>query len=305
MQKSYITYFSFFILTCFVTASCLQQPDIKEIKYSTIPTGHTKTIYSFAIHPLHNPSKLIEAYKPIINYLNSKLDTIHIDLEASRDYKTYESKYKNRAPDFLLPNPWQTIKAMEFGYKVIAMAGEPEDFKGIFIVRKDSKITSPLDLKNKTVSYPASTALAACIMPQYFLYKNGIDVNQDIKNVYVGSQESSIMNVYVGNALVGATWPPPWRKFQRTHPTEAADLKVIWETEHLVNNSVMVRDEIPESVIAKIKMLLLQLHTTEEGRTILANIETKKFIDAENSDYEIVKQYISLFEKNVRKIESK
>ena len=68
---------------------------------------------------------------------------------------------------------------------------------------------------------------------------------RDIENRYVGSQESSIMNAYLGQTAAGATWPPPWRAFQKEHPREAAELKVIWETESLVNNSVMVRDDVP------------------------------------------------------------
>lgn len=51
---------------------------------------------------------------------------------------------------------------------MIAMAGDPKDFKGIFLVRIDSGIKVPADLKGKAVSYPSPTALAACIMPQYF-----------------------------------------------------------------------------------------------------------------------------------------
>ena len=159
------------------------------------------------------------------------------------------------AARILLPNPWQTLEAMKVGYHVIAMAGDAEDFKGIFIVRKDSGIKTPADLRGKVVSYPSPTALAACIMPQYFLHRNGIDVNRDIENAYVGSQESSIMNAYLGKSAAGATWPPPWRLFQQDHPAEAAQLKVIWETPSLLNNSVMVRDDVPAAVGRRVRRL--------------------------------------------------
>jgi len=61
-------------------------------------------------------------------------------LEASRDYQAYEVKFRNRKPELILPNPWQTLEAIKVGYQVIAMAGDAEDFNGIFIVRKDSGI---------------------------------------------------------------------------------------------------------------------------------------------------------------------
>ena len=37
------------------------------------------------------------------------------------------------------------------------------------------------------------------------------------------------------------TWPPPWRTFVRTHPAEAAKLKVLWQTPSLINTSVLAR----------------------------------------------------------------
>ncbi|MBI3170238.1 MAG: phosphate/phosphite/phosphonate ABC transporter substrate-binding protein [Chloroflexi bacterium] len=282
---------------------CNAPPENPGPQYGSSPVHGDVPVYNLAIHPLYNPTKLFSAYQPLVDYLNSHLEDAQITLEASRDYDTFEKKYVNRQPDFLLPNPWQTLQAMESGYQVIAMAGEPEDFKGIFIVRKDGPIEKPADLKGKAVSYPSPTALAACIMPQYFLHQNGVDVNRDIENRYVGSQESSIMNVYLGLTAAGATWPPPWRAFQRDHPQEAAELKVIWETEPLINNSVMARNDVPAGVRKKVQQLLITLHETEKGRDILAGMDTARFIFAEDSDYDIVRVFVAQFEKEVRPIE--
>jgi phosphonate transport system substrate-binding protein len=260
--------------------------------------------YRFAIHPLHNPQRLFESYQPLIDYINKKIPDIYVELEASRDYPTYEKKFRAREPDLLLPNPWQTLQAMENGYRVIAMAGDAEDFKGIFIARKDTTIKNPIELKGKRVSYPAPTALAAAIMPQYFLHTNGIDTNKDIDNVYVGSQESSIMNVYLGNVTVGATWPPPWRLFQKDNPEQAKQLKVIWQTSALINNSVMVRDDFPEAISNKIQNLLVTLADSPEGKAIVIDMETARFTKAKDTDYDVVRTYIKHFEENVRPVES-
>jgi phosphonate transport system substrate-binding protein len=288
-----------------LAVSCTNIPENIGPQYGTAPAHQTVPVYSFAVHPLYNPAKLFSAYQPLIDYLNSHLENAQITLEASRDYADFEEKYKKQEPDFLLPNPWQTLQAMEDGYQVIAMSGDASDFKGIFIVRKDSNITHPMDLKGKAVSYPSPTALAACIMPQYFLYQNGIDINQDIENRYVGSQESSIMNVYMGLTAAGATWPPPWRAFQRDHPQEAGELKELWETEPLINNSVMVRDDVPTKVRDQVQLLLTALQDTEEGRNILAGMDTARFTTATDSDYDIVQTFVSQFEREVRPIEEK
>jgi phosphonate transport system substrate-binding protein len=284
--------------------ACDQPPTDDAVQYSATPSKDAVVMYRLAIHPLHNPQKLFETYLPLVDYINSQLQDIHLELEASRDYQTYENKFSARQPELLLPNPWQTLKAMERGYHVIGMAGDDDDFKGIFIVRKDSNIKVPEDLKGKAVSYPAATALAAAIMPQYFLYSNGIDINKDIQNLYVGSQESSIMNVYLRKVAAGATWPPPWRLFQQDHPEKAKELKIIWQTPPLINNSVMVRDDVPEAISKQIQVILVGLADTPQGQAILSGMETARIYAANDADYNVVREYIKQFEDVVRPVEN-
>lgn len=284
-------------------SGCRQETKSNGPQYGSSPLSQANTIYHFGVHPLHNPIKLMESYQPLMEYLNKNIEGAKFVLEASRDYSNFEEKYKNGKLEFILPNPWQTLGAIKSGYTVIAMAGDPADFKGLFIVRKDSGIKEPADLKGKSVSYPSPTALAACIIPQYFLHTHGIDVNKDITNLYVGSQESSMMNVYLKTTAAGATWAPPWRDFQKTHPKEAAQLKSIWDIESLVNNSVMVRDDIPENIKIRVQKCLIELDKTQEGKKILQNLETNFFLLANNDDYGVVQTYSDRFEQEVRKIE--
>jgi phosphonate transport system substrate-binding protein len=271
-----------------VLAGCLQ-PTGKPLQYSAKPESNSIATYHLVPHPLYNPQTLSQIFQPLINHLNANLHGARIELEASRDYKAFEQKFRASEADILLPNPWQTIEVQKAGYKVIAMWGDADDFKGLFIVRRDRNIASVNDLKGKTVSYPSPTALAAAVMPQYFLHKHGININTDIQNRYVGSQESSIMNVYMVQTADGATWPPPWRIFQRQHPVEAAQLKVIWETPTLASNSVMVRDDIPQVIRQQLLQALLNLSKTAEGREILARMETARFHAANDSSYAYVR----------------
>ena len=293
------------LVLVFCASGCKEAPQSAGPKYGVSPSSQEAPVYHFAVHPLHNPTKLTQAYQPLIEYLNSRLKRARLALESSRDYASFEEKYRDRKPEFLLPNPWQTLQAMKAGYSVIAMAGEPKDFKGLLIVRKDGGVRTPSDLKGKAVSYPSPTALAACIMPQYFLHMRGVNVDDDIENRYVGSQESSIMNVYLRKTIAGATWPPPWRAFQKDHPDEAAQLKVMWETDPLINNSVMIRDDISSDIRDQVQKGLSGLLETKQGKTILAGMETARFIPASDKDYDVVRNYVERFEKDVRKVEAK
>lgn len=283
---------------------CSRPPEGQGPQFADHPAHQQAAEYHLAVHPLHNPVKLIQAYQPLIEYLNARVDGARFNVEASRDYAAFEAKYRARKTAFLLPNPWQTVEAIGHGYHVIAMAGDADDFRGVFVVRRDSALQRPQDLRGKRVSYPSPTALAACIMPQQFLHAHGIDVNRDIVNAYVGSQESSIMNAFLRLSDAGATWPPPWRAFQREHPQEASELKVIWQTEPLINNSVMVRDDVPPALSARVRQLLLELDRSPDGRRILDAMETARFTAAEDDDYGVVRRYVDRFEHDVRPIDA-
>lgn len=118
-----------FIALASITA-CDSSTKPSGLRYVNVPQADDKPVYYFAVHPLHNPQKLAQSYQPLINRLNQKLNGVRLELEAARDYAIYEEKFRRRAPEFLLTNPWQTLEAIKVGYSVIAMAGDSADFKG-------------------------------------------------------------------------------------------------------------------------------------------------------------------------------
>lgn len=298
--------FSLALAAVLMLAGCERTAPVPEgPRYSQAAPQSGQPVYRLAVHPLHNPQRLAEAYQPLIDHLNRQIDGARFELEASRDYQAYEAKFRAREPAFLLPNPWQSLEAMKVGYQVLAMAGDAQDFKGIFVVRKDSAVRRPADLRGKIVSYPSPTALAASILPQYFLHSRGINVTREIDNRYVGSQESAIMNAYLKKSDAAATWPPPWRLFQRSHPQEAAQMQVIWETPPLLNNSVMARDDVPPALRERVRQVLLALQREPQGEAILAAMEIARFHPADDASYEPVRAFIARFEREVRPVETR
>ena len=283
-----------------ISASC--KPEQRKVGpvYQADEAGRGERIYYFAVNPLHNPIKLVEAYQPLLDDLNHEMSGVKVELEASRDFARFEQKIRSRQPDMIRPNPWQTLVALQSGYHVVAMEGAAEDFRGLIIVRKDSDILQPTDLKGRSVSYPSPTSFSACIMPQLFLQNHGVNISTDIDNRYVGSQESSIMNVFLKLTAAGATWPLSWRSFQKEHPEEASDLKVMWETDYLINSSIMIRNDIPAKFQEDLMRVLTNLQTTVNGRVILGKIGIDQYRIASDRDYDVVRKYVAEFEKKVR-----
>lgn len=261
------------------------------------------TEYIVGIHPLHNPQRLMELYGPIVDFMNSAIPEAHFKLEASRNYEEFEKKLYARHFAFAMPNPYQTVKSVEYGYRIFGKMGDDEVFRGIILVRRDSGINKVADLKEKSVSYPAATALAATMLPQYYLHTHGLDVNRDLNNLYVGSQESSIMNVLRGDVAAGATWPVPWLAFVAEHPELASQLLVKWQTAILPNNGWVARDDIPQPVVDKFSRLLFGLQHSEQGKLMLNRLPISHFEAASDETYLPVREFLEKFSRTVRQIE--
>jgi phosphonate transport system substrate-binding protein len=294
------------LLAPWLLSACQRGQEARyEPLYADHPPVSAATVYLFGVHPLHNPKRLFEVYQPLVDYLNHHLDGVSIKLEASRDYAAYDAKLAAGHFHLALPNPYQTLVASEHGYRVFGKMGDDHDFRGIILVRKDGGIREVADLKGKSVSYPAPTALAATMLPQWYLHSHGLDVMRDIDNRYVGSQESSIMNVYRGITAAGATWPPPWRALSRERPELARELKVIWQTESLPNNGLVARADLPPDTVARIGQLFFNLHAHAEGRRILAAMALSRYEPADIATYQPVRDFLLEFEAQVRPVVEK
>lgn len=298
--KKTTTFFAYSFVSLFLLSCDQQATEEFTPEYSDSASVKGDEVMTLGIHPLHNPKRLHEMFGPIAEYLSKNIEGVQIKIEASRNYAAFDKKLYSRKFHFALPNPFQTVNSFKHGYKVFGKMSDDENFRGIFLVRKDSNIKKVSDLKGHPVSFPAPTALAATMMPQYYLQQNGLNVMKDIDIKYVGSQESSIMNVMLGNTKAGATWPPPWRALSKERPELKKELKVIWQTSPLPNNGLVVRDDINKNLVKKVKKLLLDLHQHPQGKKWLDKMELSKFDDATNDTYKPVLDFLKLFNKEVR-----
>ncbi|MFZ5466729.1 MAG: phosphate/phosphite/phosphonate ABC transporter substrate-binding protein [Pseudomonadota bacterium] len=268
--------------------------------YSATPSKPLVPVLMLGVHPLHNPVKLLETYGPIVDTLNRTIPEVEIRLEASRDYAEFERKLEQRQLELALPNPYQTVTATQHGYRIFAKVKGDEDFHGLILVRRRKGSPEDVgDLRGKTLSCPALTAVAGCMLPLFHLRQEGLDVKRDLKIIAVGSQESSILSVARGLVDAGATWPPPWRAFQKEHPELARQLVVRWQTASLPNNGLVARDDLDPALVGRIRAQLIALSDTKDGRRRLAKAEIQGFELADDDTYAPVRDFLQHYREQV------
>jgi phosphonate transport system substrate-binding protein len=289
----------------FLLAACERAPSGHAPTFANRPAqAAVKPVLILGVHPLHNPQMLFDHFQPLVDELNRQLSDVEIRLEASRDYPSYDKKLYAGQFHLAMPNPYEAVEAERRGYRFLARWNNDADFRGLCLVRKDSGIHAVDDLKGRAVAYPAPSALAATMLPQWYLKQHGLDVFKDLGTRYVGSHESAMLNVLQGATALGCTWPPPWRAFQQTRPVEAQQLMPLFQTETLPSVAVMARADVPPDVVAQVRASLLRLNETEAGRHILAKIGIPGFAPADHTTYLPVSDFITRFSAQVRRPEA-
>lgn len=298
MKKIYFLFIFLLLTACVNKNESVYQPTFS----STKPLLKKKIII-FGVHPLHNPERLFEKFNPLMTYLESKIPDTKFELEASKDYQAFEKKLESKKFDIALPNPYQTLLALKNGYQVFAKMNDDDNFRGLILVKKEGPIRNLEDLKHKVISFPAQTALAGSMMPQYYLFKKGFNLKKDITVKYVGSQESSILSVYHNESSAGATWPGAWNLFKEDRPEIASKLKELIRTDSLPSNGLVANNQLDAETVLKIKKAILEINTTDEGLFVLKKLQLSKFVEADNSTYKKVDEFIKKFETAIERIE--
>lgn len=257
-----------------------------------------KTPLKFGVHPLYNPQKIVEIFGPICDLMTQKT-SVKCILEPSKDYSHYNNQIKEKYYDFSSPNPFQTLKSIDYGYEVFGKWSNDELFKGIILVQKDSGISEISQLKGKKISFPASTALAAAMMPQYDLAEKNLYPGKDYSPMYVGSQDSSILAVLNKSVDAGVTWYPPWFHLTEKKPELLEKLKILHETPSLPNNGLVMRSNLEPRIKKEIRQFFLTLKDSAEGQALLKKAGMNSFDPANLKTYEPVKQFIKKFEKKL------
>lgn len=267
--------------------------------YRPSGTAAVETTYIFAPHPYLNPQDLFNAYDPIVRYLERKIPGVKFSVEASKDYADYENKIASHRFHFGLPNPYQTVFSLEHGYRVIAKMKPDDDFRGMMVVRKANKPNSPADLAGKTLCFPSPTAVAATMLPMLYLHDHGLDVKRGVQIKHVGSQISSIMNAYTGDAAACGTTVRYWRTWSRDNPDKAKELETLWLTNSLPHNGVIARDDVPPKLAQQVAAALIGMEKDMELDQSQFKMDQAHFESGSNDTYQPMATFLKRYDESI------
>lgn len=300
MQKISLFFMSIFVILLNFGCDGMNE---SQTSYKPVGVYQEKTRYVIGVNAYLSSKEMLIAYRPIIDYLERHMNGIKFELATSKNFVEYEKRLNKSEFHFALSNPYQSLVSFDHDYYPIAKMKNDGCFRGVFIARKDSHLRDYRQLHGKVISFAAPTAFAGTIMPKYYLWERGIDVQHDMVVRNVGSHFSAIVNVYTGDALVAGTWPLAWEKWAKDNPDKASEMEVVWETKPLINNALAARSDVPVAVVQKITWLLVQLDSTQEGQELLKRAGFEGFEVANRQTFAPVEEFLNRYENALGKVQ--
>ncbi|MFZ3053184.1 MAG: phosphate/phosphite/phosphonate ABC transporter substrate-binding protein [Sulfuricurvum sp.] len=236
---------------------------------------------TFGIVPQQSPMKLMQDWKPIVDYLE-KATGDKITLKVERSIPEFEKILYSGGYDIAYMNPYHYVVAhKKQGYS--ATVRDEKSLVGILVVRKESGISDISMLKGKQFLFPSPDAFAATLLNKYELFKKyGINVEHGEKFRYVNSHDSVYKGVSRGVGDVGGGVQ---RTFDDLNDIKAKEsLVIIYKTKAYPSHPFTMKPSMSDKTKTKLAKAFLEMPVE-----FLNSLSMKHLIEAKDSDYDSVR----------------
>ncbi len=257
----------------------------------------------FGAVPSEESTALEQSYEPIVAVLEQELG-IDVEFFQATDYAGMIEAQMAGNADLVQYGPFSYVIAKNNGAEIEAFAamvdeegGEP-GYQSYAITTPDSGIESLADFAGKTVCFVDPSSTSGYLYPSAGLLEEGIDPTSDVEPVFAGGHDASVIAVDNGDCEAGFAFD--------TMVTETAvndlgiaegAIEVVWESEVIAGSPLAVRTDLPESLVAEVRRVILEEANTDalleaglcEGECKLTDEEVWGYGEVDDAFYDGVR----------------
>lgn len=233
-----------------------------------------------------NPKRHYKRLKPFIDYIAENLE--HMGIKKGRVLLAKDNhrliKYLREGKvDIVTETPFSSIIYMEkAGAKPLLRRWKKSVpiYNSYIFVRKDSGINSLKDLKGKVIAFEDPGSTTGYFLPKVTIIKEGLEM-VELKNYkqkppsdkvgycFAGGEPNIAHWVHKGLVAAGALSNIEYREADEVPPRFLPDFKVIYKTESVPRNLILVRGDMNPEMQTAVKDILINMRLNKEGRKIM------------------------------------
>ncbi len=223
------------------------------------------------------------------------------------DYSVGIEAMANKKIDVMLVSPFSYFQAKErAGAELLVSMPTLENYRTVFIVKKDSPINSLKDLKGKTFAFVEQASSSGYLYPKSHLV-NELDLDPDLLEssgyffdtvTFSGKHDASVMGVEMGDYDGAAVAQAVLDQMTQAGVIKKDQFKIIGQTDIIPNPAYVIRGDLPKDLKEKIKNFFLNYDDKSYFKEIHGN-ENVSFVEVDESAYKIVKEMMETLKMEV------
>ncbi len=273
------------------TVSKLIASAVAAIGFITMATSaEAEEKLRFAVGPFQpTPSDTRKAYEPFFKYIAEKLGREY-EMVVTNDWAGISIALANQQADIAWMGPWGYVLANQEG-KAQAVAtvkydGKPT-YHAIILGRPDLKIAKwPDDAKGMSLSLADVGSTSGWLIPTHFFKTRDIDPKTYFKYRDGASHAANVTAVTSGQVDFASDYDRNFRAMIEKGTVKETDAQIVWKSDPLPNDPLVVRDGFDPALTAKLQEIVLGL-TEEQAKAIMPNHYTG-WVKANHASYKLI-----------------
>ena len=238
----------------------------------------------FGVFPYLSSSLLEDIYAPLSLELGQALDK-RVHFRTAPTFKKFFNRLDKQQYDIALIQPfWYPAAVDKFHYTLVARMEEP--FTSLIMVLENSPIQQVSDLMGKVIATPPRF-VPVVHMARKALNEHALVEGQDVFFKDYRSVDSCFQQLVLKTAV--ACVSPPFAPAVVEEKMKIK-LRVLLKTPAIPNLSLLVHERVSQQDRDAIKQAFLGLSESEKGRSLLKLMKSKRFIQASDQEYDVVRE---------------
>ncbi|MBI5597859.1 MAG: phosphate/phosphite/phosphonate ABC transporter substrate-binding protein [Elusimicrobia bacterium] len=244
-----------------------------------------------AISAMESPELSFARYTELFNHIGGVIGE-PVELLHRPTYSEVLALVQHRRVDAALvcSGPYVQARA-DYGAESLAVPrlSGSTSYRALIIVRRDSPFKSLADLKGRSFALTDPLSSSGMMFPAFLLRRQGSTTETFFgKLIFTKGHDNSMTAVADGLVDGASVSGLVYDEVARARPQLVKKLRVVGKSPPFGNPPVIVHPETDPSLKRRLRMALLHLHETEEGRRILKAMRIDAFVPGDPKAYEEV-----------------
>ena len=281
------------VAALFATIECSAQTQTKNT--NTLVLG---VVFQGAAQPVQ------AHFRPLIEYVAHKFSSttetkgmIIVAPTAGQMIKLLEEK----RVDLYMESPYPTYLINRLGAARLllrAWKGGMAEYRSLIFTNKQSGVTDPKELRGKIIAFEDPGSTSGYFLPKLFLLKKGFSMSEqaspeskisagEIGYIFANTSDEVVRLVLQKKVTAGAFSTDDYAALE---DKDKPLISILAETESVPRHLVSVRKDLPETVVNRLKSILLAMDRDKEGQQILKQTDNTTRFDALPGGEEMVRR---------------